>query len=374
MAELAAAVPLPRHLRDSVDIEPRPGRVHCSNHCSLPRHHERHPPPSPNLVLPVTDSLHRKPVRRSTELGRQSVLTQSNGSLAICVPLRVAWLSLHSGRSSPISLVGVRDCRCCNRHVRQVRGQDGEVSVSDPAISIQNVTVRFRPLVDKNPTLRRSIGHLRHREKDEIVALDDVSLTIVKGEAFGVIGSNGAGKSTLLKVIAKTLKPTSGTVNVYGKTSTLLSLGLGMKPELSGRRNVYLGGLAAGLRKAEIDEKFDSIVEYADIGAAINRPVKTYSSGMFSRLAFSVAMAIEPNILLLDEVLAVGDESFRQKSLDTMKGLLENAGTIVFVSHALVNVVDFCDRTMWLDQGRIRMIGPSDEVVETYKAEVTLQK
>lgn len=246
--------------------------------------------------------------------------------------------------------------------------------MSDPAISIQNVTVRFRPLVDKNPTLRRSIGHLRHREKDEIVALDDVSLTIVKGEAFGVIGSNGAGKSTLLKVIAKTLKPTSGTVNVYGKTSTLLSLGLGMKPELSGRRNVYLGGLAAGLRKAEIDEKFDSIVEYADIGAAINRPVKTYSSGMFSRLAFSVAMAIEPNILLLDEVLAVGDESFRQKSLDTMKGLLENAGTIVFVSHALVNVVDFCDRTMWLDQGRIRMIGPSDEVVETYKAEVTLQK
>ncbi|MEA3511123.1 MAG: ABC transporter ATP-binding protein, partial [Actinomycetota bacterium] len=213
------------------------------------------------------------------------------------------------------------------------------------------MSVKFRPLIDRTPTLRRSIGHLRHREKLEIVALNDVSLEIAKGEAFGVVGSNGAGKSTLLKVMAKTLRPSSGTVNVYGKTSTLLSLGLGMMPQLSGRRNVYLGGLAAGLRKAEIDEKFDSIVEYAAIGEAIDRPVKTYSSGMFSRLAFSVAMAIEPNIILLDEVLAVGDESFRGKSMATMKSLLDNAGTIVFVSHSLPNVIEFCERSVWLDHG-----------------------
>jgi ABC-type polysaccharide/polyol phosphate transport system ATPase subunit len=208
---------------------------------------------------------------------------------------------------------------------------------------------------------------MRHREKQEIVALHEVSLEINKGEAFGVIGPNGAGKSTLLKVMAKTLKPNSGTVNVYGKTSTLLSLGLGMKPELSGRENIYLGGLAAGLRKKEIDEKFDSILEYADIGNAIHRPVKTYSSGMFSRLAFSVAMAIEPNILLLDEVLAVGDESFRKKSLETMRELLDDAGTIVFVSHSLANVEDFCDRVALLEKGAIVAVGESGAIVEQYR-------
>ncbi len=236
------------------------------------------------------------------------------------------------------------------------------------AIKVRDVTVSFRPLMDRKPTLRKSIGQGRHKQREELIALDDVTLTINKGEAYGIVGPNGAGKSTLLKVIAKTLRPDEGTVNVYGRTSTLLSLGLGMKADLTGQRNVYLGGLAAGMRKAEIDEKFDSIVEYADIGDAIHRPVKTYSSGMFSRLAFSVAMALEPNIMLLDEVLAVGDESFRVKSLETMRDLLADAGTIVFVSHALPNVVDFCDRVMWLDEGRIRELGEPAEVVERYKA------
>ena len=243
--------------------------------------------------------------------------------------------------------------------------------MTTPAIVVQDVTVTFRPLLDRKPTLRKSLGRMRHREKETLVALDNVSLTVDKGEAFGIIGANGAGKSTLLKVMAKTLKPDEGTVNVYGKTSTLLSLGLGMKHDLSGRRNVYLGGLAAGLRKTEIDEKFDSIVDYADIGPAIDRAVKTYSSGMFARLAFSVAMAMEPNIILLDEVLAVGDEAFREKSMQTMRDLLAEAGTIVFVSHALPSVAEFCDRTMWFDRGRIRAMGDSGAVVEEYRDEVT---
>lgn len=240
-----------------------------------------------------------------------------------------------------------------------------------PAVSVQNVSVTFRPLMDRKPTLRKAIGQGRHKQREELVALNDVSLTISKGEAYGIVGSNGAGKSTLLKVIAKTLRPDKGTVNVYGKTSTLLSLGLGMKPDLSGHRNVYLGGLAAGMRKSEIEKKFDAIVEYADIGNAIDRPVKTYSSGMFSRLAFSVAMALEPNIILLDEILAVGDEAFREKSMGTMRDLLAHAGTIVFVSHSLSNVVEFCDRAMWLDKGQIREEGDPQSVIDMYRAEVT---
>jgi ABC-type polysaccharide/polyol phosphate transport system ATPase subunit len=239
-----------------------------------------------------------------------------------------------------------------------------------PAISVVDVTVRFRPLVDRKPTLRRSLGRLRHREVEEVVALDRVTLDIMKGEAFGIIGRNGAGKSTLLKVFAKTLRPDEGTINVYGKASTLLQLGVGFNPHLSGRRNVYLGGLAAGLRKSEIEERFESIVDYAGLWDSIDRPVRTYSSGMFSRLAFSVGMAMEPSILLLDEVLAVGDEAFRTKSMETMRGLLERAGTIVFVSHSLPSVAEFCDRVMWLESGRIRQIGDAADVVAAYQQSV----
>jgi teichoic acid transport system ATP-binding protein len=242
--------------------------------------------------------------------------------------------------------------------------------VSAPAIVASDITVRFRPMVDRKPTLRRSLGRLRHRETQELIALDGVDLTINKGEAFGIIGRNGAGKSTFLRVMARTLKPDEGIINVYGKTSTLLQLGVGFNIQLSGRRNVLLGGLAAGLRKAEIEERFDSIVEYAELGAAIDRPVRTYSSGMFSRLAFAVGMALEPNILLLDEVLAVGDESFRTKSMATMKELLAKAGTIVFVSHALPNVAEFCDRVLWLEDGKVRMIGEANAVVEAYQTAV----
>lgn len=246
--------------------------------------------------------------------------------------------------------------------------------MNEPAIVASDITVRFRPLIDRKPTLRRSIGRLRHRETAELLALDGISLEIRKGEAFGIIGRNGAGKSTMLRVMAKTLKPDEGTINVYGKTSTLLQLGVGFNMELSGRRNVLLGGLAAGLRKYEIDAKFDSIVEYSELGTAIDRPVRTYSSGMFSRLAFSVGMALEPNILLLDEVLAVGDESFREKSLGTMRELLKRSGTIVFVSHALPNVAEFCDRVAWLDHGIVRTVGPAQDVVQMYRQEVAAKR
>ena len=235
-----------------------------------------------------------------------------------------------------------------------------------PAILVENVGVRFRPYVDKKPTLRRSLSRLQTRQAEEVIALDDVSFRVEKGEAFGVIGRNGAGKSTLLRVMARTLKPNTGRVVVNGRASTLLQLGVGFNPELSGRRNIYLGGLAAGLRRAEVDEIFDDVVAFADLGHAIDRPVKTYSSGMFSRLAFSVSMHLDPDILLLDEVLAVGDADFRKKSMGKMQELLERAGTIVFVSHSLPQVADFCDRALWLEKGRVRQIGEAKEVVDEY--------
>lgn len=200
--------------------------------------------------------------------------------------------------------------------------------------------------------------------------MDGISFSVAPGEAFGVIGRNGAGKSTLLRCVAGTLRPNSGKVVVNGKTSTLLQLGVGFIPELTGHRNVYLGGLAAGMRKSEIDERFDEIVEYAELGDAIDRPVKTYSSGMFSRLAFSVSMHLDPDVLLLDEVLAVGDEGFREKSMKAMQDLLDRAGTIVFVSHSLGSVKEFCDRAIWMERGRIEAEGPAADVVKAYRKSV----
>lgn len=239
-----------------------------------------------------------------------------------------------------------------------------------PAIEAKNVTVRFRPYLESTPTMRRSVLSWRRRTVDDVVAINDLSFQVMPGEAFGVIGRNGAGKSTLMRVMAGTLRPNEGTVTINGRASTLLQLGVGFNNELSGRRNVYLGGLAGGMRKADIDEQFDSIVEYAELTDAIDRPLKTYSSGMFSRLAFSVGMALDPDILLLDEVLAVGDESFREKSLSTMRDLLDRAGTIVFVSHALANLAEFCDRAMWLERGAKQMVGDAEEVVAAYKTRV----
>jgi teichoic acid transport system ATP-binding protein len=212
---------------------------------------------------------------------------------------------------------------------------------------------------------------MRHREQEEVIALDGVSFRVAKGEAFGIVGRNGAGKSTLLRCIAGTLRPNSGKVVVNGKLSTLLQLGVGFNPELSGHRNIYLGALAAGLRKREIDVIFDDIVEYAELGSAIDRPVKTYSSGMFSKLAFSVSMHLDPDVLLLDEVLAVGDVAFRAKSMETMQELLDKSGTIVFVSHSLDSVESFCDRVLWLQEGRVMAEGEASEVVGLYKEAAT---
>lgn len=237
--------------------------------------------------------------------------------------------------------------------------------MSEPAISARSISVTFRRQ-GTSTRLRRTSA-----EPDAVHALRDVSFEVRRGEAFGIIGPNGAGKSTLMRVVGQTLKPDGGTLDVRGATSTLLQLGVGFNPQLDGSRNIVLGLLATGLSMREIEAIHDQIVDYSELGDAIHRPLTTYSRGMQSRLAFAIATFNAADILLVDEVLAVGDESFKQKSLATMRQLLENAGTIVMVSHALGTVQEFCDRVMWLEEGSVRQIGEASAVVGAYRDQHT---
>ena len=234
------------------------------------------------------------------------------------------------------------------------------------AIRASGVGVRFRSYLDRASTFRRVVARRRLRQPTTVVALDEVTFDVKWGETMGLVGDNGAGKSTLLRVIARTMRPDSGTVVVNGETSTLLQLGAGFNHELSGRRNVYLSGLAHGLARVEVSRLFDDIVAYAGLGEAIDRPIKSYSSGMVSRLAFSISIHLLPDILLLDEVLAVGDAGFRKKSHAAMKKLLGQGGAVMVASHGLNGMAEMCDRVLWLERGRVRDVGPAESVIEAY--------
>jgi ABC-type polysaccharide/polyol phosphate transport system ATPase subunit len=203
---------------------------------------------------------------------------------------------------------------------------------------------------------------------EDFWALRDVGFEIGRGETFCVIGENGSGKSTLLQIIAGILSPTAGSVNVRGKVAALLELGAGFNPEFTGRDNVYLNAAILGLSRKEIDARYQAIEEFAEIGSFIGQPVKTYSSGMAVRLAFSVAIHVDPEILLVDEALAVGDIYFRQRCMRKVHELRSRGVTIVFVSHSMGDVKAIGDRTLWLDHGRIRELGPTDRVVARYLA------
>ena len=236
-----------------------------------------------------------------------------------------------------------------------------------PAIKVSRVGVRYRAYVDRSSTLRRVVARRRLKQT---TTCGGSGRCLVRGAAGGRPwawwATHGAGKSTLLRVIARTMRPDAGTVVVNGETSTLLQLGAGFNKELSGHRNIYLSGLAHGLSRAEIARLFDDIVAYAELGEAIDRPIKSYSSGMVSRLAFSISIHLLPDILLLDEVLAVGDAGFRKKSRAAMKELLGRGGTVMVASHMLKGMADMCDRAVWLERGRVRGFGPAEEVIEAY--------
>jgi len=208
------------------------------------------------------------------------------------------------------------------------------------------------------------------RPDELITALDNVNFEVEKGTTFGVIGENGSGKSTLLKVITGIAKPTSGSVKVDGKVSALIELGAGFHPEISGRENIFINGIMLGLSKKEITEKFDDIVRFAELEEFIDAPVKTYSSGMHMRLGFSVAINVNPDILLIDEVLAVGDASFVPKCLDRIDDFRRRKKTILFVSHDLSTVEKICDRVIWLKHGKIQTMGEPKRIVDAYLQDV----
>jgi len=239
------------------------------------------------------------------------------------------------------------------------------------AIRLQNVTKIYRRYSGKqfatlkSALLQRSI--LRELKPSETFpALSDVSFNVPKGSTFGVIGRNGSGKSTALKVVAGITKPTSGTVKVEGRVSALIELGAGFHPEISGRENVFINGIMLGLSKREIQERFDEIVDFAELREFIDAPVKTYSSGMYMRLGFAVAIHVDPDVLLVDEVLAVGDEGFTHKCLDKFAEFRRRNKTILLVTHSLSLVERFCDHALWLESGHVRADGDPRRVVDAY--------
>jgi ABC-type polysaccharide/polyol phosphate transport system ATPase subunit len=197
-------------------------------------------------------------------------------------------------------------------------------------------------------------------------ALSDISFSVPTGETLGIIGENGAGKSTLLKILAKTLKPTSGHVHIQGKVAALLDLGAGFNPELSGEENIYLNAFLIGLTKKDIDRRKDEIIAFSEIEDFIKRPVKTYSSGMYLRLAFSIAACVDPDILIIDEALSVGDQHFQKKCIDRMMEFKKAKKTILFCSHSLYRIQELCDRTMWLNAGKIMALGDNGQVIKAY--------
>jgi len=238
-----------------------------------------------------------------------------------------------------------------------------------PAVRVDDVSKLFRLYKERNNYLKAMVLRGRRARYDEFWALSDVSFDINQGETFGIVGNNGSGKSTLLKCVAGILHPDRGRTSVEGRMSALLELGAGFHPELSGRENVYLNGSILGMKRKEIDAKFNSIVDFADLHAFIDSPVKNYSSGMYVRLGFAVAISVEPDVLLVDEVLAVGDQDFQRKCLDQIAALRDRGSTIVIVSHGLGQVRQMCDRVAWLDRGKLSAVGPAAEVIDRYAGE-----
>lgn len=240
----------------------------------------------------------------------------------------------------------------------------------DIAVDIREVTKRYKIYHEKIPTLKNTILRLKRTTFEEFLALDNISFSIKHGEAFGIIGPNGSGKSTALKLIAKIIRPNKGDIVVNGSVSALLELGAGFHPDLTGRENIYINAAILGMRKRDVDKKFDEIVKFSELERFIDTPVKNYSSGMYMRLGFSVAINVNPDILLVDEVLAVGDQSFQSKCYKVIYDFMKRGKTIIIVSHDLGTISDLCSRVVFLKDGKVEDTGNPLRVVNKYRAYV----
>lgn len=245
---------------------------------------------------------------------------------------------------------------------------------ADTAIAAVGIRKKFKIYEDKGSSLKERILFRGRRRYREHWVLNGLDVKIPKGGAVGLIGKNGCGKSTTLKLFARIICPTDGSIEMQGKVSSLIELGAGFHPDLSGRENIFLNASIFGLNHAEIKRRMDAIIRFSELEAFIDQPVRTYSSGMYMRLAFAVAIHVDADILLIDEILSVGDVNFQAKCLDRLKGLKAQGTTIVLVSHVMGQVQEICDRVLWLEDGRVRMDGSTKEVTKRYLSEMEKER
>ena len=234
------------------------------------------------------------------------------------------------------------------------------------AIKVKNLTKQFKINSDKPRTLKEKILFSNRNKVEKHTVLRDITLNIEKGETVALIGTNGSGKSTLLKLMTKIIYPTTGTITTYGKLTSLLELGAGFHPDFTGRENIYFNAAIFGLTKQEIERRIDEIIEFSELGEFIDNPVRTYSSGMYMRLAFSIAINVDAEILLIDEILAVGDQHFQDKCFSKLEELKKSDKTIVIVTHSLDQVKRLCTRAIWIKDGEVELDGDPNEVVDKY--------
>ena len=234
------------------------------------------------------------------------------------------------------------------------------------AIKVENMSKKFKIFYDKPSTLKERLVFWNHKKTDSRTVLKNINLKIKKGETVALIGVNGSGKSTLLKLMTKIIYPTSGKITTNGKLTSLLELGAGFHPDFTGRENIYFNASIFGLTKSEIEKRINAIIEFSELGEFIDSPVRTYSSGMYMRLAFSVAINVDAEILLIDEILAVGDQHFQDKCFAKLEELKNSDKTIVIVSHSLGSIQKLCDRAIWIYDGEVRKDGKTSEVIEEY--------
>ena len=238
-------------------------------------------------------------------------------------------------------------------------------------INIEHVYKTFEIYMDKANSLKEKLLFWKRNKKEKREVLKDINLSIKEGEAVALIGVNGSGKSTLLKLMTKIIYPNKGKITVNGKLTSLLELGAGFHPDFSGRENIYFNASIFGLTRKQIDARLNDIIEFSELGSYIDNPVRTYSSGMYMRLAFSVAINVDADILLVDEILSVGDQHFQEKCINKMKELKKQGKTMVFVTHSLGSARELCDRAVWLNKGTLQMDGDVNEVIDKYLEETT---